>query len=278
VSRADLVKGFVIAKNQYVLLDKQDIESVKLESRHARCNDASETVVPPERGWKRRTVSLRPSFFGLYCTANAVQQTKAAAGSYICQGSKGLKCCQTPVVKTGKCGLTDARDWASMVNPVVEADRLDRRRRRRKQPPFLKPVLCRQRAAPPFAEYRRTAMRHFGRTTAGQEVVYLAPIVEQGERVRDRAAGRSLPNRLAAGVRADLVMRKRSSVLALLLARRLGSPGRARCGRPRTTSSLSLFLKSPNDLLGGLALFVLDRIGPSAGKARLPQRASNVVL
>jgi DNA end-binding protein Ku len=32
VSRSDLVKGFAIAKNQYVLLDKEDIEAVKLES------------------------------------------------------------------------------------------------------------------------------------------------------------------------------------------------------------------------------------------------------
>jgi DNA end-binding protein Ku len=32
VSRADLVKGFAIAKNQYVLLDKEDFEAVKLES------------------------------------------------------------------------------------------------------------------------------------------------------------------------------------------------------------------------------------------------------
>ena len=31
VSRSDLVKGFAIAKNQYVLLDKEDFESVKLE-------------------------------------------------------------------------------------------------------------------------------------------------------------------------------------------------------------------------------------------------------
>src|SRR3954465_2359558 len=32
VSRGDLVKGFAIAKNEYVLLDKEDFESVKLES------------------------------------------------------------------------------------------------------------------------------------------------------------------------------------------------------------------------------------------------------
>jgi DNA end-binding protein Ku len=32
VSRADLVKGFEIAKNQYVLLDKNDLEAVKVES------------------------------------------------------------------------------------------------------------------------------------------------------------------------------------------------------------------------------------------------------
>ncbi|WOH53778.1 hypothetical protein [Bradyrhizobium sp. sBnM-33] len=63
MSRADLVKGFVIAKNQYVLLDKQDIESVKLESRHARCNDASETVVPPERGWREQSL-CGPAFLG----------------------------------------------------------------------------------------------------------------------------------------------------------------------------------------------------------------------
>ena len=32
LSRADLVKGFAIAKDEYVLLDKEDFESVKLES------------------------------------------------------------------------------------------------------------------------------------------------------------------------------------------------------------------------------------------------------
>jgi DNA end-binding protein Ku len=32
VSRSDLVKGFAIARDQYVLLDKEDLESVKLES------------------------------------------------------------------------------------------------------------------------------------------------------------------------------------------------------------------------------------------------------
>jgi DNA end-binding protein Ku len=32
VSRSDLVKGFAVAKNQYVLVDKEDFESVKLES------------------------------------------------------------------------------------------------------------------------------------------------------------------------------------------------------------------------------------------------------
>ena len=32
VSRADLVKGYAIAKDEYVLLDKEDFESVKLES------------------------------------------------------------------------------------------------------------------------------------------------------------------------------------------------------------------------------------------------------
>ena len=32
VSRSDLVKGFAVAKNQYVLVDKKDFESVKLES------------------------------------------------------------------------------------------------------------------------------------------------------------------------------------------------------------------------------------------------------
>jgi DNA end-binding protein Ku len=32
VSRGDLVKGFAIAQNQYVLLDKEDFEAVKLES------------------------------------------------------------------------------------------------------------------------------------------------------------------------------------------------------------------------------------------------------
>jgi DNA end-binding protein Ku len=34
VSRSDLVKGFEIAKNQYVLLDKEDLDSVKVESTH----------------------------------------------------------------------------------------------------------------------------------------------------------------------------------------------------------------------------------------------------
>lgn len=32
VSRSDLVKGYAIAKNEYVLLDKEDFEKVKLES------------------------------------------------------------------------------------------------------------------------------------------------------------------------------------------------------------------------------------------------------
>src|SRR5215207_3490221 len=32
VSRSGLVKGFAVAKNQYVLVDKEDFESVKLES------------------------------------------------------------------------------------------------------------------------------------------------------------------------------------------------------------------------------------------------------
>jgi len=32
VSRGELVKGFAIAKNQYILIDKEDLESVKLES------------------------------------------------------------------------------------------------------------------------------------------------------------------------------------------------------------------------------------------------------
>jgi DNA end-binding protein Ku len=32
VSRGDLVKGFAVAKNEYVLLDKDDFERVKLES------------------------------------------------------------------------------------------------------------------------------------------------------------------------------------------------------------------------------------------------------
>jgi DNA end-binding protein Ku len=34
VNRADLVKGFQIAKNEYVILEKDDFESVKLESTH----------------------------------------------------------------------------------------------------------------------------------------------------------------------------------------------------------------------------------------------------
>jgi DNA end-binding protein Ku len=32
VSRADLVKGFQVAKNEYVILDREDFEAVKLES------------------------------------------------------------------------------------------------------------------------------------------------------------------------------------------------------------------------------------------------------
>ena len=32
VSRGDLVKGYAVAKNEYVLLDKEDFERVKLES------------------------------------------------------------------------------------------------------------------------------------------------------------------------------------------------------------------------------------------------------
>jgi DNA end-binding protein Ku len=34
VSRSELVKGFEVAKNQYVLLDKEDLESVRVESTH----------------------------------------------------------------------------------------------------------------------------------------------------------------------------------------------------------------------------------------------------
>src|SRR3977135_597732 len=34
VSRGELVKGYQIAKNEYVILDKEDFESVKLESTH----------------------------------------------------------------------------------------------------------------------------------------------------------------------------------------------------------------------------------------------------
>jgi DNA end-binding protein Ku len=34
VSRGGLVKGYQIAKNEYVILDKEDFESVKLESTH----------------------------------------------------------------------------------------------------------------------------------------------------------------------------------------------------------------------------------------------------
>src|SRR3982751_861426 len=45
VSRGDLVKGFEIAKNEYVLLDKEDFEKVKLES--ARIIDI-EKFVPRE--------------------------------------------------------------------------------------------------------------------------------------------------------------------------------------------------------------------------------------
>ena len=32
VSRSDLMKGYAVAKNEYVLLDKEDFEKVKLES------------------------------------------------------------------------------------------------------------------------------------------------------------------------------------------------------------------------------------------------------
>src|SRR5437762_13767874 len=32
VSRSDLVKGFAIAKNEYVLFDKEELDAVKLES------------------------------------------------------------------------------------------------------------------------------------------------------------------------------------------------------------------------------------------------------
>src|SRR3954466_15738661 len=37
VSRSDLVKGFAVAKNQYVLVDKEAFESVKLESTRIIC-------------------------------------------------------------------------------------------------------------------------------------------------------------------------------------------------------------------------------------------------
>src|SRR5712664_2093166 len=42
VSRSDLVKGFAVAKDQYVLLDKEDLDAVKLES--TRIIDIEELV------------------------------------------------------------------------------------------------------------------------------------------------------------------------------------------------------------------------------------------
>jgi DNA end-binding protein Ku len=35
VSRSDLVKGYQIAKGEYVILSKEDFESVKLETTHS---------------------------------------------------------------------------------------------------------------------------------------------------------------------------------------------------------------------------------------------------
>ena len=46
VSRSELVKGFAVAKNQYVLLDKEDFESVKLES--TRIIDIESFVICPD--------------------------------------------------------------------------------------------------------------------------------------------------------------------------------------------------------------------------------------
>jgi non-homologous end joining protein Ku len=41
VSRGDLVKGFAVAKNEYVLLDKEDFEKVKLESTRSSISKSS---------------------------------------------------------------------------------------------------------------------------------------------------------------------------------------------------------------------------------------------
>jgi non-homologous end joining protein Ku len=50
VSRADLVKGFAVAKDQYVLLDKEDLDAVKLES--TRIIDIEEFVTEEKKKGK----------------------------------------------------------------------------------------------------------------------------------------------------------------------------------------------------------------------------------
>ena len=61
VSRSDLVKGFAVAKDQYVLLDKEDLEAVKLES--TRIIDIEEFVdaAPIDRIYWDEPYYLAPS-------------------------------------------------------------------------------------------------------------------------------------------------------------------------------------------------------------------------
>ena len=62
VERGDLVKGFEVAKNKYVLLDKEELDAVKLES--TRIIDIEEFVPPPRSTASTGTsptISRRPA-------------------------------------------------------------------------------------------------------------------------------------------------------------------------------------------------------------------------
>jgi hypothetical protein len=59
VSRSDLVKGFAVAKNQYVLVDKEDFESVKLAMHGAVSTLCNGTYCPRRQSFDVRLMSLR---------------------------------------------------------------------------------------------------------------------------------------------------------------------------------------------------------------------------
>ena len=66
VSRSALVKGYAIAKNEYVLLDKEDFEKVKLEARASsisrsscRARASTDCIGTCPITWRRRTADIR---------------------------------------------------------------------------------------------------------------------------------------------------------------------------------------------------------------------------